>query len=166
MIKQPEYRRSQKSTFGGGTTQDDVLEVASNLRGPPATSSRRPHGGKNALQAVRCTCSYRSQQGARGTAAQCRQVRPLDRPHPRCARNARVFLMALISTLPAFNGDSRTARRRTRLYPRPQRARIPIAPISVLHADVDFTRRGHAPHWRYQIAVYPPHRNRENPSWW
>ena len=34
----------QKTTFGGGTTQDDVLEVASNLRGLPATSSGRPHG--------------------------------------------------------------------------------------------------------------------------
>ena len=32
------------TTFGGGTNQDDVLEVASNLRGLPATSSRRPHG--------------------------------------------------------------------------------------------------------------------------
>ena len=37
----------QKTTFGGGTTQDDVLEVTSNLRGLPTTSSRRPHGDQN-----------------------------------------------------------------------------------------------------------------------
>ena len=33
--------------MGGGTTQDDVLEVTNNLRSPPTTSLRRPHGDQN-----------------------------------------------------------------------------------------------------------------------
>ena len=45
----------KKTTFGGGTTQDNVLEVTSNLRSPPTTSLRRPHGD----QKVSClACAY------------------------------------------------------------------------------------------------------------
>ena len=36
----------------GGTTQDDVLEVTNNLRSPPTTSLRRPHGDQKVTAAV------------------------------------------------------------------------------------------------------------------
>ena len=38
--------------MGGGTTQDDVLEVTNNLRSPPTTSLRRPHGDQKVPKVV------------------------------------------------------------------------------------------------------------------
>ena len=45
--------------FGGGTTQGDVLEVTTNLRAPPTTSSRRPHGDQKARLAPGATSATR-----------------------------------------------------------------------------------------------------------
>ena len=59
-----------KTTYGGGTTQDDVLEVTSNLRGPPTTSSRRPHGDQKVSGQDGLNDTAQRQAGANAAAAE------------------------------------------------------------------------------------------------
>ena len=56
-----------KTAIGGGTTQGDVLEVTTNRRAPPATSSRRPHGhGDQKVSAIRRELFHWEELRARG----------------------------------------------------------------------------------------------------
>ena len=63
----------KKTTFGGGTTQDNVLEVTSNLRSPPTTSLRRPHGDQKVcrgwvlprVSAAQLACQHGGRPGRR-----------------------------------------------------------------------------------------------------